>query len=198
MRLRRVRPQPAGVAVEPAHVALVDGLDVVADRAVVAVGVPRLLQRGRHLEVLGDLDAGEALVEQSQRLVVQIGVQIPLQGQEFDDPVAAPGRPVVRGEHDVGAVGEAVDGLGQIARPAVRVADQRAAQRQQVVQVVGGVLGHAQRAVAAGSRSASRRAPRCRAPSGTRSRRRRWCASHRFRGCRPSARSGRPRRWTPT
>ena len=54
-----------------------------------------------------------------------------------------------------------VDGLGEVAGPAVRVAHQRAAQRQQVVQVVGGVLGHAQRAEAAGSRSASRRAPRC-------------------------------------
>ena len=44
------------------------------------------------------------------------------------------------------AVGERVDGLGEIAGPAVRIAHQRAAQRQQVVQVVGGVLGHAQRA----------------------------------------------------
>ena len=49
-------------------------------------------------------------------------------------------------EHDVGAVGERVDRLGEVAGPPVRVADQRAAQRQQVVQVVGGVLGHAQRA----------------------------------------------------
>ena len=145
-RLRRVRPQPARVAVEPAHVALVDRLDVVADRAVVAVGVPRLLQRGRHLEGLGDLDPGVALVELAQRLVVQIGVQIPLQRKEFDDPLLAPGRPVVRGEHHVGAVGERVDRLGEVARPPVRVAHQRAAQRQQVVQVVGGVLGHAQRA----------------------------------------------------
>ena len=60
--------------------------------------------------------------------------------------VLAPGRPVVRGEHHVGAVGERVDRLGEVARPPVRIAHQRAAQRQQVVQVVGGVLGHAQRA----------------------------------------------------
>ncbi len=51
---------------------------------------------------------------------------------------------MVRGEHHVGAVGERVDGLGEVAGPAVRVADQRPAQRQQVVQIVGGVLGHAQ------------------------------------------------------
>ena len=54
---------------------------------------------------------------------------------------------MVGGEHHVGAVGERVDRLGQIARPDVRVADQRPAQRQQVVQVVRRVLGHAQRAV---------------------------------------------------
>ena len=54
-RLRGMRPQPAGVAVEPAHVALVDRLDVVADRPVVAVGVPGLLQRRWHLKHLGDL-----------------------------------------------------------------------------------------------------------------------------------------------
>ena len=60
----------------------------------------------------------------------------------------APGRPVVGGEHHVGAVGERVDRLGEVARPGVRVAHQRAAQGQQVVQVVRGVLGHAQRAEA--------------------------------------------------
>ena len=53
---------------------------------------------------------------------------------------------MVRGEHDIGAVGEGVYGLGEIARPSVRVTYQRAAQGQQVMQVVGGVLGHAQRA----------------------------------------------------
>src|SRR5262249_49018901 len=76
---RRMRPQPARVAVEPAHVTLVYRLDVVADRAVVAMGVPCFFQRGRHLKVFGDLDAGEALVELTQRLVVQVGIQIPLQ-----------------------------------------------------------------------------------------------------------------------
>ena len=47
-------------------------------------------------------------------------------------------------EHDVGTVGESVDGLGEVTRPGVRVADQGAAQGEQVVQIVGGVLGHAQ------------------------------------------------------
>lgn len=42
--------------------------------------------------------------------------------------------------------GEGVDRLGEITGPGVRVAHHRAAQGQQVVQVVGRVLGHAQRA----------------------------------------------------
>ena len=143
----RVRPQPRGVAVEPAHVALIDRLHVMADRTVVTVGVPRLLERGRHPELLGDLGTGVALIEQPQRLVVQVRVQIALGGQELDDAFAAPRRPVVRRERDVHTVGEVLDCLGEVARPDVRVADQRAAQRQQVVQVVSRVLRHAQCAV---------------------------------------------------
>ena len=44
--LRRVLPQPGRVAVVPAQVALVDRLDVVADRAVVAVRVPACSRAG--------------------------------------------------------------------------------------------------------------------------------------------------------
>lgn len=145
-RLGRVGPQPGRVAVEPAHVALIDGLDVVAHRTVVTVRVPGPLEYRWHLEHFGDLDAGVTLVQQPQGLIVQICIQIALQGQELDDAVAPPGWPVVGGEYDVGAVGEGVDRLGEITGPGVRVAHHRAAQGQQVVQVVGRVLGHAQRA----------------------------------------------------
>lgn len=51
-------------------------------------------------------------------------------------------------EDHVGLAGEQLDRLGQVMRPDVRVADQGPAQGQQVVQVVGGVLGHAQRPAA--------------------------------------------------
>ena len=60
--------------------------------------------------------------------------------------LVTPGGPVMGGEHHVGAVGEGVDRLGEITRPGMRVAHQRATQGQQVVQVVSCVLGHAQRA----------------------------------------------------
>jgi hypothetical protein len=76
--LGRVLPQVGRVAVIPAQVALVDGLDVVADRPVVAVRVPGRLQRRRDLDHLGDLAADVSLVQQPQRLVVQERVQVPL------------------------------------------------------------------------------------------------------------------------
>ncbi len=75
---RRVLPQVGGVAVEPAHVPLVDGLHVVAHRAVVAVRVPRRFERGRHLHHLGGLDARVALVDEPQRLVVEIAIEVSL------------------------------------------------------------------------------------------------------------------------
>ena len=76
---------------------------------------------------------------------MQVGVQVPLLGQVGDDLTGAPGGPVVRGERHVGLAGEQPDRLVQVSRPDPRVADLCAAQGEQVVQVVGGVLGHAQR-----------------------------------------------------
>ena len=108
------------------------------------MGVPGLLESRWQLKHFGDLDARIPLVKQPKRLVVQVRVHIALQRHEFDDALAPPGRPVMRGEHDVSAVGEGVNRLGQVARPRVRVTHQGAPQRQQVMQVVSGVLGHAQ------------------------------------------------------
>ena len=93
---------------------------------------------------LGDLGALIALVDQAQGLVVQVGVQVALNREILDDALACPRRPVVRREHHIGTVAERVDGLGEVLRPDVRVPHERAAQREQVVQRVGGVLGHAQ------------------------------------------------------
>lgn len=147
LRLLRggVRPQPRGVAVEPAHVALVDGLHVVADRPVVAAGVPRRLEGRRQLDHLGDLCAREALVEHPHGLVVQVRVDVALLFEVGDSPLGAPRRPVVRGEDHVGLASVACDRLGEVSRPAVRVAHERAAEREDVVQRVARILGHAQR-----------------------------------------------------
>ncbi|HTC24501.1 MAG TPA: hypothetical protein VK688_09070 [Gemmatimonadales bacterium] len=131
--------------VEPAHVPLIDGLEVVADRPVVAVGVPGGFQPGRELEVFGDLHPGSAVVEHPQGLIVQVCVQVTLLGQVPDDVLGSPGRPVVGRERDIRLGSEQFDGLIEVTGPHPRVTDQSAAQREQVMQVVSGVLGHAQR-----------------------------------------------------
>ena len=141
---RRVRPQVRGVAVEPAQVALVDRLDVVAHRSVVAVRGPGVLEGRWQLQLLGDLVADQSLVEQSQRLVVEVAVEVALDREELHDALRAPGGPVVRRERDVGPPAEQVDRLGEVRRPGVGVAHERAPQGEQVVQGVGGVLGQAQ------------------------------------------------------
>ena len=143
--LGHVLPEVRGVAVVPAHVELVDGLDVVADRAVVAVGVPRTLEGRRECHRLGDLAARQARVEHPQRLVVEIGVEVTLELEELDCPGSTPGGPVMRREHDIEPAGEAIDRLGEVAGPDARTADDSSPQGQQVVQGVGRVLGHAQR-----------------------------------------------------
>ena len=106
--------------------------------------MPGLVQGVGQGELLGDLGAGEALVEAAQRLVVEVGVEVPLELEERPAPLLAPGRPVVGGEGHLGPVREEVDGLGEVASPLPGVPDERTAQRDQVVEVVGGVLGHAE------------------------------------------------------
>jgi hypothetical protein len=142
---RRVGPQPGRVALVPAHVALVDRLHVVADRPVVAVDVPGRLERRRQLDHLGDLATDPSLVHEPQRLVVQVGVHVALHREELDSPLPAPRRPVVRGEHHVELVAPQRDRLGEVGRPRLGVAHLGAADGEDVVQRVRGVLGGAQR-----------------------------------------------------
>ena len=144
---RRMWPQVRRVAVVPAEVALVDRLHVVADRSVVAVRVPLLGQRRRHLEHLGDLRSHVAEVHQTQRLVVEVGVHVALHRQELDRTLTSPGRPVVRREHDLEVVAPQIDRLGDVGRPPSCIAHLGAAQRDDVVQRVRGVLRSAQRLV---------------------------------------------------
>ena len=111
-------------------------------RAVVAAVVPLLVELGRQLDHVGDLDAGVALVQQVQRLVVDVLVKVALLLPVVDDLVVAPHRPVMALELHVGLVAVEIDGLVEIARPLERIAHLRAAQREDVVQRVGGVLRH--------------------------------------------------------
>ena len=75
---------------------------------------------------------------------MQVGVQVSLLPQEREDVLGAPGRPMVRGERDIGTHGEQVDRLGDVAGPDAGIADLRTPQGEEVVQVVGDVLGQAQ------------------------------------------------------
>jgi hypothetical protein len=111
------------------------------------VGVPLLGECRGCLELLGDLGAVVALVDQAQGLVVQVQVHVALHRQELDGALASPGRPVVGGEHQVELVAPQRDRLGEVVRPCVRVAYDGSPDREHVVQRVGGVLRGAQRPV---------------------------------------------------
>src|SRR5699024_9809739 len=92
------------------------------DRTVVTVGVPPPKQTRWQVDPFGDLGAHEFLIQQSQRLVVQVGVHVALLTQEGDQLVGAPVGPVVEGEKHIGAVREQVQRLVQVARPDACVA----------------------------------------------------------------------------
>ena len=148
---RRERVQVGRVGVEPAEIALVHGLHVVVDGAVVAphvvlAGQLGQLGEGLGVELLGDLGGGQAVVGQPHGLVVQPPVQVALLDEEGPHVVGTEARPVVAGEADVGVVGEQVDGLVDVPAPRQRVPHLGPAQRVEVVHRVGAVLGHAQQA----------------------------------------------------
>ncbi|MNJ38149.1 hypothetical protein D3C77_329900 [compost metagenome] len=138
---RRQRMQVGRVAVVPAQVALVNRLGVVVDRTVIAAVMPLLAGAVRQLQLLGDFGHGQALVGQVQRLVVDVLEHIALVGNEFDDALLAPHRPMVLSKHNLHLAAIAVDDLVQGLPPVGGVAHLGAAQGIEVVQSVGGVLG---------------------------------------------------------
>ena len=143
--LGRVGVEVGGVAVVPADVALVHGLGVVADGAVVAPGVALGGEALGRLELLGDLPRGVAVVHEPHALVVQPAVEVALLLEVAAGVgVAEPG-PVVGREDRVGVVDEHLDRLLDVLAPVEGVADLRPAEGQRVVQGVRAVLGDAQR-----------------------------------------------------
>ncbi|MNH05794.1 hypothetical protein D3C76_1032540 [compost metagenome] len=76
-----------------------------AQRAVIALGVPLVLQLTRQfLHVLGDFHRRQALVEQVQGAVVEEGIHVALVGDQRAHLFSAPGRPVVLAEEHFGLV----------------------------------------------------------------------------------------------
>lgn len=73
-----ILPQLRGVAVEPAYIALVDGLNVMANGAVVAARVLDILDGQWHSHLLSNLGAIESLIQQTERLVIHVHVEVAL------------------------------------------------------------------------------------------------------------------------
>ena len=114
-------------------------------RTVIATAVPLVLQTLRNLVDIVDLVDRHALIREVQHLVVHVGVEIALAAEHFLNPVVAPTRPVMRGEHHLGLQAEAVERLADVLRPVQRIADRGAPQRVNVVQRRDDVLRHPQR-----------------------------------------------------
>ncbi len=133
--LGRQGVQVGGVAVEPAEVVLVDRLGVVIHGSVVAAVREGPRKALGQLDLLGHLEHGVAVVRQAQRLVVDVLVDVALLLQILDDPLSAPGGPVVAGEEHF-RIAEEGDGLVDVGAPAQGIAHLCAAQRIDVVQHV--------------------------------------------------------------
>ena len=133
------------IAIVPADIALIDGLHVVAQGAVVAVGVPLLIQAGWQLEHFGNLDPGVPLVEQAQRLVIHILVEIALVGEILDHIFLPPTRPVVLSQDDLDLVTIKRDIFVQRLCPFLGVAHLGAPQGQDIVQERAGDLRRVER-----------------------------------------------------
>ena len=144
-RLRWQWVEVGRVAVVEPHVALIDGPDVMAERAVVVAAVPFACQARRQAgQGLGNFHGRLALIDQAQGLAVDEGIHIALVGQVVADGRTAPSGPVMLGEHHLGLLAVAHQRLVQVMGPHFRIAHQGPAQRQYVVLHMGGVLGHAQ------------------------------------------------------
>ena len=139
---RRQRVEVGRMRVEPAQIELVDRLDVVPNRSIVAAHIEMLLQGLGQSQGLGDLRGSEAEVHLPDRLVVNESVNIALLADEVAYALAPPYGPVVLVEHHLG-VGRVDDGVVEIVGPLAGVAHLRAAQGVDVVQGVAHQLGAA-------------------------------------------------------
>jgi hypothetical protein len=112
--LGRERVQVGGVAVKPAEVVDVGGLDVVVERSVVATHRPVAVELRGELDQFGDLDRGVAVVGQPERLVVDEAVAVASFVEDLEDSLTTPHGPVVHAVHRLGAVAPELDRLFQV------------------------------------------------------------------------------------
>ena len=142
----RERVKVCGVRVEPTEVALVHGLRVVTQRAVVAADVEAVVEPRRNRQRLRDFERGLAVVGAPHGLVVDPAVGVALFGHELACRVVAEARPVMTHEHNVRLRREQLDRLVEVLAPRERVTDLRTARRIDVVQRCAAVFGHTEQA----------------------------------------------------
>jgi hypothetical protein len=105
------------VGVEPAEIALIDGFDVVADRAVVVTVEELAADRVGQAEFLGDLQRRHPVVGHPHRLVMEIAVDVTLTTEPRLDVGGPPSRPVVAGKCHVDSVDEQLQRLIDVSAP---------------------------------------------------------------------------------
>ena len=130
------------VGIVPAECTLIDRLHVVADVAVVAARVPSTLKALGQPDRLGNFRCRHAVIDHAQRLVVGELIEIALLFQMRLHPRIAPDRPMVLSDQNFGVVAPHLERFAEITRPCQRVADLGAAEGQEVMKVMRGVLRH--------------------------------------------------------
>ncbi len=75
-------------------------------------------------------------------------IEIALLADHGVDALGAPHRPMVLAAHRVGLAAPHLQGFAEIFRPGQRIAHVGAAERQQIVEIVGAILGEVQQLVA--------------------------------------------------
>jgi hypothetical protein len=115
--------------------------------AVIAARVPFAADAVWQLQLLRDLARRQPVVEQPHGLVVHIFVEVALLGEIVPDPRIAANRPVVLADQRLGAIAPAFERLVDVFRPVERASHHRAAERQQVVEIVRAVFRQIQQLV---------------------------------------------------
>src|SRR6266481_6521647 len=101
------------------------------DRAVIAVRGPVVLKSWRHRKGLSNLGRPHPLAHHSDRLVMDIFVEVTLIGQMRSHPFVTPYGPLVWSDHHLHVGTELLKGDIQILGPTIRVAHSGAARREQ-------------------------------------------------------------------
>ena len=111
-----------------------------AQRSVVASHRPFVLEALGELESFGDLRRLEAVIDQSNRLIVQVLVSVTLFRKIISDLIVSPDRPMMLSEDNIGIGRISIQRFAKILGPRICVANLRTADRIDVVEVVGCVF----------------------------------------------------------